>query len=244
MGMCCDECPLRDRHDTDNTYAPTRSSAAPRTPHTLSPGHPTAGAAWLLLPTHTMPAKAQRRGVDIPGVLVLTSGLILFVYAISDRAESGMSSLSLLSFHSLENRPYPTQGWGSPQVVTTLLLSVVVFVVVLRHRADREKPGMAAQDVDEQELHAAVLPCLESPLVVPRLSALNSSLSTSSCPALMALGAVLFAVAGGARAEARYWSYIFSGMAVSVFGLAGAYVGCTAMVMGGARKGRRAASAP
>ncbi|KDQ27242.1 hypothetical protein PLEOSDRAFT_1103942 [Pleurotus ostreatus PC15] len=154
---------------------PVERSAAPRTPHTLSPAQcetsqalsaaassppahygggyishfviaimviPAAGPAWFLLPTHTMPAKAQRRGVDIPGVLVLTSGLILLVYAISDGAESGMPSLSLLSFHSLENRPYPTQGWGSPQVVTTLLLSAVVFVVFFAIERTVKSPAL------------------------------------------------------------------------------------------------------
>ena len=55
-------------------------------------------AAWFLLPKHTTPPKAQRRGVDIPGVLILTAGLILFVYSISDAADAG--SHLLLAFHS------------------------------------------------------------------------------------------------------------------------------------------------
>lgn len=149
---CCDECPLRDRHDTDNMPRPGRAQRRvrrirsrrdsgkrlrlchrrrPHRPHIMALEYvavprrlrlinlhrfpvvqflvhfviaimviPAAGAAWFLLPTHTMPAKAQRRGVDIPGVLVLTSGLILFVYAISDSAESGMSSLSPISSFS------------------------------------------------------------------------------------------------------------------------------------------------
>lgn len=55
---------------------------------------PAACAAWFLLPTHVVPAKSQRHGIDMPGVLVLTSGLILFVYAISDGAEAGTFTLS------------------------------------------------------------------------------------------------------------------------------------------------------
>lgn len=69
---------------------------------------------------------------------------------------------------------------------------------------------------------------------VPRLNPKHILVCSQT---LVALGSVLFALAGGERVEARYWSYIFPGMVVGMFGLAGAYVGCTTMVMGGARKG-------
>lgn len=218
---------------------------------------PAAGAAWFLLPTHTMPARAQRRGVDIPGVLVLTSGLILFVYAISDGAES---------------------GWGSPQVVTTLVLSVVVFVLFFAIERIVNSPALPPKTwtnrnftplffyawspywwcLSSQLQLVSVFMTLwhDSPLIaavrcipmgvaggvasflagkyVPRLNPKHILVCSQ---ALMALGSVLFALAGGERVEARYWSYIFPGMVVGMFGLAGAYVGCTTMVMGGARKG-------
>ena len=50
----------------------------------------------------------------------------------------------------------------------------------------------------------------------------------------MAVGAILFALADTID---KYWSHIFPGMVVGMLGLAGAYVACTTMVMGGARKG-------
>lgn len=53
----------------------------------------------------------------------------------------------------------------------------------------------------------------------------------------MALGSILFALAGGEKVEARYWSYIFPGMVTGMFGFTGAYVRCTTMVMGGAQEG-------
>jgi MFS family permease len=49
----------------------------------------------------------ERRSLDLPGISVLTAALILFVYAISDGN---------------------TEGWGSPQIITTLVLSVILFV--------------------------------------------------------------------------------------------------------------------
>ncbi|KAF9492778.1 hypothetical protein BDN71DRAFT_1173255 [Pleurotus eryngii] len=107
MCRCCDECPFCDRHDTDNMSRPGRTQrrlcalvgtvgnvsgfviggsvltarTSWRSIHFVVAlmVNPAAGAAWFLLPTHTMPAKSQRRGIDVPGVLVLSSGLILFV---------------------------------------------------------------------------------------------------------------------------------------------------------------------
>ncbi|KAG9227060.1 hypothetical protein CCMSSC00406_0008260 [Pleurotus cornucopiae] len=68
---------------------------------------PMSVVAWFLLPAHTTPPKSERRSVDIPGVLTLTAGLILFVYAISDAVDA---------------------GWASPQVITTLILSLIAFI--------------------------------------------------------------------------------------------------------------------
>lgn len=49
----------------------------------------------------------EKRDLDLPGISTLTAALILFVYALSDGSD---------------------QGWGSPQIIVTLILSVVVFV--------------------------------------------------------------------------------------------------------------------
>ncbi|KAL4264851.1 MFS transporter superfamily protein [Pleurotus pulmonarius] len=218
---------------------------------------PAAGAAWFLLPTHMMPAKSQRRGIDIPGVVLLTSGLILFVYAISDGAEA---------------------GWGSPQVVTTLVLSVIVVASFFVTEKFTKNPALPSKTWTNKNFTPlffyAWSPywwCLSSQLQLvnvfmnlwhdsPLIAAVRcipigvaggiaSFLAGRYAPrlnpkhmlvcsqALMALGSVLFALAGGEKAEARYWSYIFPGMVIGMFGLAGAYVGCTTMVMGGAREG-------
>ncbi|KAF4584771.1 hypothetical protein EYR38_002002 [Pleurotus pulmonarius] len=82
---------------------------------------PMSFAAWFLLPKHRTPPKAQRRGVDIPGVLTLTACLILFVYSISDAADA---------------------GWGSPQVITTMVLSITAFVAFFVVESIMEHPAL------------------------------------------------------------------------------------------------------
>lgn len=67
---------------------------------------PFAVAAWFLLPKTTSHEPKPKRSIDIPGIVILTGGLILFVYAVSD---GGVA------------------GWGSPQIITTLVLSIAFF---------------------------------------------------------------------------------------------------------------------
>ena len=68
---------------------------------------PFAIVAFFLLPKVSSQDEKVKRSMDMPGITILTGGLILFVYAVSD---GGVS------------------GWGSPQIVTTLVLSIVFFV--------------------------------------------------------------------------------------------------------------------
>ena len=64
--------------------------------------------AVLVIPHDVQQRSEARRSLDLPGVGVLTAALILFVFAISD----GNS-----------------EGWDTPQIVTTLVLSIALFVV-------------------------------------------------------------------------------------------------------------------
>ncbi|KAF9491540.1 MFS general substrate transporter [Pleurotus eryngii] len=214
---------------------------------------PMSVGAWFLLPAHTTPPKSERRSVDIPGVLTLTAGLILFVYAISDAVDA---------------------GWASPQVITTLILSVITFVAffviesIVAHpalplRTWRNKNftplffyalspywwclGCELQLVTvflnlwhDSPLIAA-LHCLPisiaggvaSYLVGRVLPYLPAKWVLVTAQLLTATGSVLFALAG---TKERYWSFVFPGMAVGMLGLASAYVGCTTTVMGDVRK--------
>ena len=65
-------------------------------------------ASIWVLPSDVQKKSNMKRGLDLPGITVLTAAIILFVYAISDAN---------------------TSGWGSPQIVTTLVLSIILFGV-------------------------------------------------------------------------------------------------------------------
>lgn len=73
---------------------------------------PFAILSWFFLPkTPTIVASATvRRSMDLPGITILTGGLILFVYAVSDGGAA---------------------GWGTPQIITTLVFAVIFFVAFL-----------------------------------------------------------------------------------------------------------------
>jgi len=68
---------------------------------------PFAILAYFFLPKVAVQQPQTKRSVDMPGIAVLTGALILFVYAVSDGGAA---------------------GWGSPQIITTLILSVVFFI--------------------------------------------------------------------------------------------------------------------
>lgn len=78
--------------------------------------------AFFFLPKSVTQEQKVKRSIDMPGVSVLTGGLILFVYAVSDSS---------------------VEGWGSPQIIATLVLSVVFFLgffVVERYVQDPAIP--------------------------------------------------------------------------------------------------------
>jgi len=50
---------------------------------------PFAFLSFLLLPEHSIPDANKDRKLDLPGVAVLTGGLILFVYTVSDASDVG-----------------------------------------------------------------------------------------------------------------------------------------------------------
>ncbi len=67
---------------------------------------PFAVLSHFFLPRTVVERSNEKRSIDIPGISILTGGLILFVYAVSDGS---------------------TEGWKSPQIISTLVLSVVSF---------------------------------------------------------------------------------------------------------------------
>ncbi|KAF9490814.1 MFS general substrate transporter [Pleurotus eryngii] len=215
---------------------------------------PMSVAAWFLLPAHTTPLKSEQRSVDIPGILTLTAGLILFVYAISDAVDA---------------------GWASPQVITTLILSIIAFVAFFAIESVVAHPALPPQTWRNKNFTPlffyVLCPywwCLgcklqlvtvflnlwhDSPLVAALrclpigvaggvasyfvgrvLPYLPAKWVLVAVQLLTATGSMLFALAG---TEERYWSFVFPRMVVGMLGLASVYVECTTMVMGDAQKG-------
>ncbi|KAL0959010.1 hypothetical protein HGRIS_014322 [Hohenbuehelia grisea] len=82
---------------------------------------PTSALAWFLLPGHSVTPEAERRGIDFPGVFSLTAGLILFVYAVSEGSEG---------------------GWGSPRVIVTLVLSIIMCAAFLVIESTVKNPAL------------------------------------------------------------------------------------------------------
>lgn len=68
---------------------------------------PFAILSYWFLPRTVTEGPHEKRSIDLPGISILTGGLILFVYAVSDGS---------------------AEGWKSPQIITTLVLSIVFFV--------------------------------------------------------------------------------------------------------------------
>ncbi|KAJ8488461.1 hypothetical protein ONZ45_g13945 [Pleurotus djamor] len=216
---------------------------------------PMAGCSWFVLPCVEKPKKLkQSRRIDFAGVTILTAGLILFVYAISDGSEA---------------------GWQTPQVITTLILSVVfiiVFFFVERFVSDPALPpsiwsnknftpifiiawspywwafGCLMQlitiftDLWGDSALIASIRCLPIGVaamvfsfvagkLVPKLPSRVSIVSAHIC---MIVGATLYALA---NEKGKYWSHVVPGMIIAFIGLPTLFLTCTTMAMGSARKG-------
>ncbi|TCD63901.1 hypothetical protein EIP91_004780 [Steccherinum ochraceum] len=216
---------------------------------------PFAIISWFLLPKSPSSANTDaRRSMDIPGISILTGGLILFVYAISDGGEA---------------------GWGTPQIITTLVLSIAFFVaffVVERISKDPAIPPrtwfnknfavmffyawscywnfmsmellfiQVFQDIFHWSPISAAVHCI--PIgITGTISTVVVGTWGHHVPVrfqlifgqlCMLVGTVLFALAD--RPE-KYWSHIVPGMIIDMIGLGPAYVGATTVAMAGAPSG-------
>ncbi|KAI0073793.1 MFS general substrate transporter [Panus rudis PR-1116 ss-1] len=210
--------------------------------------------AALFLPRTAIEARDAKRELDLPGISVLTAGLILFVYALSDSND---------------------QGWGSPQIIVTLILSAVflaAFFFIERIVKDPALPpktwrlknfaamffyslspywNLFAMEVQmtsvfqdlwmwspfKSALHflplgitGAIVTTLTGAYghLVPRRIALAVG------QLFMLTASVLFALAS---TPDRYWSYIVPGMILNMIGLGVSYTGAISTTMAGAPKG-------
>ncbi|EEB97109.1 hypothetical protein MPER_03633, partial [Moniliophthora perniciosa FA553] len=191
--------------------------------------------AWFVLP-NPQPGQGSSKGktLDWPGVGTLTAGLVLFVYAIT---EAG------------------SQGWRSPAVLATLIISIFLFGGFPTRREARFRPSISTSkhvywwlfSIELQLVQvfqnlwgltsiAAAIRCI--PLgIVGGITAYLVGVFAPKIPriplllggqVLMGIGSVLFALAVG---EDKYWSYVVPGIIVGTSGLSLAYVGSMIVVM-------------
>ncbi|TCD67428.1 hypothetical protein EIP91_012400 [Steccherinum ochraceum] len=216
---------------------------------------PFAVVSWFLLPNTASSADSSvKRGMDIPGITILTGGLILFVYAISDGGEA---------------------GWATPQILTTLILSIVFFVAFFLVERVSKDPAIPPrtwfnknfavmffyawspywnfmsmellfvevfQDIFHWSPISAAVHCI--PIgITGVVSNVAVGLWGHHVPMRvqlvlgqlgMVIGTILFALAD--RPE-KYWSYIVPGMIINMIGIGPAYVGATTVAMAGAPPG-------
>ncbi|TRM59428.1 major facilitator superfamily domain-containing protein [Schizophyllum amplum] len=90
---------------------------------------PTSLAAWLVLPDLQNDYDGRKRNLDIPGVATLTCALILLVYALSEGGDAGDTF----------------SGWSSPQVIATLVISVVLLVAFFVIEKVQSDPALPPQ---------------------------------------------------------------------------------------------------
>ncbi|KAI0790428.1 major facilitator superfamily domain-containing protein [Abortiporus biennis] len=214
---------------------------------------PFAALSYFCLPRADV-GEREKRSIDIPGVSILTGGLVLFVFAVSDGSAS---------------------GWGSPQIITTLVLSVVFFVaffIVERISKDPALPPrtwsnknftpmffyawsvywflnsaeLQLTQIFQDLFHWSALSAAVHfiPLGVAGGTAawatgmwghfVNRRILLVGGQLFMATSAILLAFADR---PSRYWSFIFPAMILGMLGLATSYVAASVVIMSGVRTG-------
>jgi len=215
---------------------------------------PFAILSYFCLPRTIVGDRTEKRSMDVTGISVLTGGLILFVYALSDGSD---------------------QGWSSPQILVTLILSVFFFAgffVVERISKDPALPPRTWRNKNfapmffyawsvywnlmaielqltqifqdlffwspiKAALHFLPLGItggFTTILVGTYGHLLSRRVLLISGQVFMLVGSILLAFAS---TESRYWSYILPAMIINMVGLALAYVGASVTMMAGAPKG-------
>jgi len=165
--------------------------------------------------------RKTKRSIDLPGISVLTGGLILFVYAISDGAE----------------------GWGRPQIIVTLIFSIFFFVGCCFVERIAKDPAVPPRIWFNKNFAVMFFMLGASTGIVGGISALLTGTYGHRFPRrihllvgqhLMVVGTILFALAD---IPEKYWSHIFPGVILDMFGVAMSYVSASLTTMAGAPQG-------
>ncbi|KAJ7579811.1 major facilitator superfamily domain-containing protein [Mycena floridula] len=215
---------------------------------------PFAIASWFILPQHQNREHETKPTIDWAGVFSLTTGLILFVFSISEGSGS---------------------HWRTPRVIVPLVLSILMFAAFLFIERIVKSPALppatwsnknflplffyawsiywwafGAQvqfveifmDLWGMSALSAAIHCLPMGIAGGISSFLTGGFGPKlpkklwlvAGQVLMAVGAILFALSDS---KDKYWSHVVPGMIVGMSGLAMSYVSCTTTMMEGARSG-------
>jgi len=215
---------------------------------------PFALASWFILPTHKNHTHENKQSIDWPGVFSLTVGLVLFVFAISEGSGSQWGTprvivplvLSVVMFAAflvieriVKDPALPPRTWSNKNFLPLFFYAWSIYWWVFGAEMQFVQIFM---DLWNMSALSAALRCL--PMGISGgITAYLTGVFAPKIPrrillvsgqVFMAVGAILFALAD---TPDKYWPYIVPGMIVGMLGLASAYVGCTIVMMEGARPG-------
>ncbi|THU97275.1 MFS general substrate transporter [Dendrothele bispora CBS 962.96] len=211
--------------------------------------------SWFILPRVTSSEqKSQKKGLDWPGVASLTTGLILFVFAISESSASGWNSprviaplvISIFAFGAfllieriVKDPALPPRTWTNKNFTPLFFFGWSLYWWLFSSEMQLVQVFTALWGVSTLSAAIRCLPLgiaggttayltgIFAPKIPRRILLVSGQL-------LMAVGSILFALAD---VKEKYWSHVVPGMIIGMIGISAAYVACTIVVMEGTRKG-------
>ena len=224
---------------------------------------PFAFASWFVLPSQprkeqTDNANGAKPTVDWLGVLTLTLGLVLFVFTISSGSNGTSSSewatprilvlliisiLLLIGFFFIErvvSQPaVPPRTWSNKNFLPLFFYAWSIYWWVFGVQIEiiqvfTDLWGMSALEAALRCLPLGISSGISAYLAGILAPHVPKKILLVSGQVLMLVGAVLFALADKLD---KYWSHVVPGMIIGMIGLASSYVGCTILMMEGAREG-------
>jgi len=211
--------------------------------------------SWFILPGTTSPEqKSQKKSLDWPGVISFTTGLVLFVFSISEGSASGWKSarviapliisiLALGAFLFLErivkDPALPPRTWTNKNFTPLFFYGWSIYWWVFSSELQLVEVFTTIWGVSTLSAAIRCIPlgitggtaAYLTGIVAPKAQRLVLLVSGQL---FMGVGSILFALAD---TKSKYWSHVVPGMIVGMIGVALAHVACTIVVMEGTRKG-------
>ncbi|KAF8991537.1 major facilitator superfamily domain-containing protein [Cyathus striatus] len=215
---------------------------------------PLAILSWFILPPHRMPGSDTPKGIDWVGVSSLTAGLILFVFAITEGSAAGWGSsrviatlvLSVLLIAlfgiiemTVKDPALPPRKWTNKNFMPMFFYawSIYWYFFVTESQLVEVFTNLwhdSALVSAVRCIPMGVSSIISTPLAGYVTAMVPRRIILVTGQALCLISAVLFALAD---TPDKYWTYVVPGLIIGSCGLIHSYVGCTSVVMDGARSG-------